>query len=545
MTASTRTLPGREPTTDRRPSAWLRALELAARRSRARRRSPEPVGRLRDRRRPTARRSRAPPSRPAARTPRRRPSAAAGRHDLPGRHRRASPSSRARTTAAPPPCADALIAAGVARVVVGHRGPRPAGGRARASPGCGRPASRSSVGVLADEVGRAARALPAPPPHRPALRRAQAGGHASTAAPPRPTAPASGSPAPRPGPTPTACGPRATPSLVGAGTVRADDPASPSATPTGRDPLRVVLGDAPAGRQGPPVPRARRRPRRACSTSSAAGACCRSWSRAGRRSPTTSTAPASSTATCSTSRPPSSAATTPAALFAGAGRADHRRRLARPHRRGRPRWATTSASTSTRGDRLMFTGIVEELGTVASPRRAAAAHRRRRPCSTTSSSGDSIAVNGCCLTVVDLGDGWWEADVGRRDARAARPSATCQPGDPVNLERPVRLQRPPRRPPRAGPRRRRRRDRRPPRPTCGSACPTTLLPLRRREGLDHRRRRQPHRRRRRSTTASPSPSSRTPPRSPRSAARARATASTSRSTSSPSTSSACCAWKDA
>ena len=25
--------------------------------------------------------------------------------------------------------------------------------------------------------------------------------------------------------------------------------------------------------------------------------------------------------------------------------------------------------------------------------------------------GDSTAVNGCCLTVVDLGDGWWEADV--------------------------------------------------------------------------------------------------------------------------------------
>ena len=40
-------------------------------------------------------------------------------------------------------------------------------------------------------------------------------------------------------------------------------------------------------------------------------------------------------------------------------------------------------------------------------------------------------------------------------------------------------------------------------------------PLRRREGLDHRRRLQPHGRRRPSTTpASPSPSSRTPPRSP-------------------------------
>ena len=26
------------------------------------------------------------------------------------------------------------------------------------------------------------------------------------------------------------------------------------------------------------------------------------------------------------------------------------------------------------------------------------------------SVGDSIAVNGCCLTVVDLGPGWWSAE---------------------------------------------------------------------------------------------------------------------------------------
>ena len=32
--------------------------------------------------------------------------------------------------------------------------------------------------------------------------------------------------------------------------------------------------------------------------------------------------------------------------------------------------------------------------------------------------GDSIAVDGCCLTVVDLGDaGWWEADVSDETAR--------------------------------------------------------------------------------------------------------------------------------
>src|SRR5690606_7895853 len=52
--------------------------------------------------------------------------------------------------------------------------------------------------------------------------------------------------------------------------------------------------------------------------------------------------------------------------------------------------------------------------------------------------GDSIAVNGCCLTLVAQGDGWWEADVS--DETLARTGlAGLAPGDPVNLERPVRL----------------------------------------------------------------------------------------------------------
>ncbi len=48
-------------------------------------------------------------------------------------------------------------------------------------------------------------------------------------------------------------------------------------------------------------------------------------------------------------------------------------------------------------------------------------------------------MNGCCLTVVELGPRTVGADAGRRDARTAPRSGTCQPGDPVNLERPVRL----------------------------------------------------------------------------------------------------------
>ncbi|HEX5267326.1 MAG TPA: riboflavin synthase [Acidimicrobiales bacterium] len=85
----------------------------------------------------------------------------------------------------------------------------------------------------------------------------------------------------------------------------------------------------------------------------------------------------------------------------------------------------------------MFTGIVEELGTVES--REGGHFRFRAPLVTADAAvGDSIAVNGCCLTVVALGDGWWEADV--VDESLARTNlADLGPGDPVNLERPMRL----------------------------------------------------------------------------------------------------------
>jgi riboflavin synthase len=87
----------------------------------------------------------------------------------------------------------------------------------------------------------------------------------------------------------------------------------------------------------------------------------------------------------------------------------------------------------------MFTGIVEELGTVA------ARHGSRLRIAATTvldgvGLGDSTAVNGCCLTVVafDPEAGWWEADV--TDESYARTSlGALSPGDPVNLERPVRL----------------------------------------------------------------------------------------------------------
>ena len=87
----------------------------------------------------------------------------------------------------------------------------------------------------------------------------------------------------------------------------------------------------------------------------------------------------------------------------------------------------------------MFTGIVEELGTVASRDGS----RLRINCANVlegASIGDSTAVNGCCLTIVafDAKHGWWEADVS--DETFARTNlGALGAGDPVNLERPVRL----------------------------------------------------------------------------------------------------------
>lgn len=84
----------------------------------------------------------------------------------------------------------------------------------------------------------------------------------------------------------------------------------------------------------------------------------------------------------------------------------------------------------------MFTGIVEELGTVVGrdgPRLRIGA----RTVLEGVGLGDSIAVNGCCLTVVAWGQGWWEADVSDETFRRTN-LGDLRPQDPVNLERPVR-----------------------------------------------------------------------------------------------------------
>lgn len=85
----------------------------------------------------------------------------------------------------------------------------------------------------------------------------------------------------------------------------------------------------------------------------------------------------------------------------------------------------------------MFTGIVEELGAVM-----AVGDGRLRvygPVVTSDARpGDSIAVNGVCLTVVTSGDGEFTADVMAETLRRSSLGA-LRPGDRVNLERAARV----------------------------------------------------------------------------------------------------------
>ncbi|MGI8491460.1 MAG: riboflavin synthase [Acidimicrobiales bacterium] len=90
----------------------------------------------------------------------------------------------------------------------------------------------------------------------------------------------------------------------------------------------------------------------------------------------------------------------------------------------------------------MFTGIVEETGRLleASPAPGGGVHLVFEAVIVLEGTrvGDSISVNGCCLTVVSVGDRTWSADaVGETLSRTGL--GALRPGDPVNLERAVRL----------------------------------------------------------------------------------------------------------
>jgi riboflavin synthase len=89
----------------------------------------------------------------------------------------------------------------------------------------------------------------------------------------------------------------------------------------------------------------------------------------------------------------------------------------------------------------MFTGIVEELGRVRAitPNDGGARIEieAKRVLEDTE-LGASIAVNGCCLTVVDFTETAWSADAVIETLERTNLGA-LHAGDPVNLERPVRL----------------------------------------------------------------------------------------------------------
>jgi riboflavin synthase len=87
----------------------------------------------------------------------------------------------------------------------------------------------------------------------------------------------------------------------------------------------------------------------------------------------------------------------------------------------------------------MFTGIVEELGTVAGVEDQGDAIRlsiHAEHVLTDVHLGDSISVNGCCLTVAERNGDTWTADV-MQETLDKTSLAGVQPGDRVNLERAV------------------------------------------------------------------------------------------------------------
>ncbi|AWS42044.1 riboflavin synthase [Streptosporangium sp. 'caverna'] len=88
----------------------------------------------------------------------------------------------------------------------------------------------------------------------------------------------------------------------------------------------------------------------------------------------------------------------------------------------------------------MFTGIVEELGEIAAIEPLEDAARMSilgKVVTADAGHGDSIAVNGVCLTVVDVQGEVFTADVMKETLDRSSLGA-LEPGSPVNLERAVR-----------------------------------------------------------------------------------------------------------
>jgi riboflavin synthase len=85
----------------------------------------------------------------------------------------------------------------------------------------------------------------------------------------------------------------------------------------------------------------------------------------------------------------------------------------------------------------MFTGLVEEIGTIDRVSETTAGREVRLRCGFADlSAGESVAVNGACLTVRECGPGWFTAAA--IQATIARTTiGSWKPGQGVNLERAV------------------------------------------------------------------------------------------------------------
>lgn len=88
----------------------------------------------------------------------------------------------------------------------------------------------------------------------------------------------------------------------------------------------------------------------------------------------------------------------------------------------------------------MFTGLVEAVGVVESitPAQDQARITIRIPFASELALGDSVAINGCCLTVADLGDGTASFDLLTQTLNVTSLGSIAE-GSDVNLERAMQV----------------------------------------------------------------------------------------------------------
>ncbi len=87
----------------------------------------------------------------------------------------------------------------------------------------------------------------------------------------------------------------------------------------------------------------------------------------------------------------------------------------------------------------MFTGLIEAVGVVSALTRVESGFTLgiRTPLASELRLGESVAVNGVCLTVTGNDETGWSADIGPETARVTTLGGVT-PGQPVNLERSMR-----------------------------------------------------------------------------------------------------------